>query len=69
MREALLATYGTDINETIVSGAVSSLLVGAAFAASRALHAGTISERKFKAAMGDVGVGFGAALAHEVILQ
>lgn len=69
VRDTLAATYGPDIKQELVHAASTSLLVGAAFAARNAIRAGYVDQRELKAAMGDLGVGLGTAMALEVILS
>lgn len=68
VRETLMGTYGSNVSQEMVEAASSSLLVGAAFAAGQAIRTGSVGKRELKAALGDIGVGLGTALALEVVL-
>lgn len=68
VREALIATYGPEVGRDVLEAASTSLLLGAAFAARRAIQDGKVDKRELKAAMGDLGVGLGTALALDVVM-
>jgi hypothetical protein len=68
VREALIATYGPEVGREVVEAASTSLLVGAAFAARKAIRDGRVDPRELKAAMGDLGVGLATALALDAML-
>jgi hypothetical protein len=68
VRDTLSATHGSDVTQELVEATSASLLVTAAFAARNAVRAGRVDPRELRAAMGDLGVGLGTALALEVIL-
>ncbi|MGR3565054.1 MAG: hypothetical protein ACU0FH_20410 [Heliomarina sp.] len=59
---------GESVAQEMVEAAGASALVGAAFAARRALQAGRVEPRALRAAMGDVGVGLTTALALDALL-
>ena len=68
VRDTLTKTYGNTLSAEMLEAASTSLLVGAAFAAKKALQDGRIDGRELKAAMGDLGVGLTTAIALDVLL-
>ncbi|SFK88578.1 hypothetical protein SAMN04488004_103233 [Loktanella salsilacus] len=69
VRQALHLLPGTSVPEEVFEGADNSILVSAAFAASKAIRAGRVEPRALRAAMGDLGVGLTTALALDVLLS
>lgn len=68
VRETLSTVGGEGSNIEALEAASESLLIGAAFAAKKALRNGQINTRELKAAMGDLGVGMTTAIALDVLL-
>jgi hypothetical protein len=68
VREALSVTYGASVTQELVEATSASLLVTAAFTARNAVRAGRVDPRELRAAMGDLGVGLGTAMALDVVL-
>lgn len=69
VRAAFDALPNESVSWEMLEAAGTSALVGAAFAARRALRAGCVEPRALRAAMGDLGVGLTTALALDTILS
>ena len=66
--ETLRISDTESLSQEMLEAASSSLLVQAAFAGTKALRSGQVSERDLKAALGDVGVGLTTAVVLDILL-
>ena len=69
VRAAFGTLPGESVSREMMEAAGASVLVGAVFAARRALRAGRVEPRALRAAMGDLGVGLTTALALDALLD
>lgn len=68
VRETFHLLPGERVSQEMLEAAGASILVGAAFAARKALRAGRVEPRALRTAMGDLGVGLTTALALDALL-